>query len=149
MMLNEMLDKDLVEITDQEPKDWKEALKIAAGKLVEHNYIKEAYIDEIIKNVEDNGPYIVIVPGVAMPHANAKSDNVLGTAIGFTKFNKSISFGPDSSAKLFFTLAARDPNEHLKNIGELSDMLMTDGLIDKLMNIEDISDLKELIGSDK
>ena len=142
-----MLNKDLVEITDREPKDWQDALKIAAEKLVEHNYIKEAYIDEIIQNVKDNGPYIVIVPGVAMPHANAKSDNVLGTAIGFTKFNKSVNFGPDSHAKLFFTLAAKDPNEHLKNIGELSDMLMTDGLIEKLMDVQNIDDLKKIIGS--
>ncbi|TGD23175.1 PTS sugar transporter subunit IIA [Companilactobacillus suantsaicola] len=148
MMLQDMLAKDLVEITDRKPKDWQEALKIAAEKLVEHGYIKEAYIDEIIKNVEDNGPYIVIVPGVAMPHANAKSDNVVGTAIGFTKFNDSVDFGPDSHAKLFFTLAARDPDEHLKNIGELSDMLMTDGLIEKLMDVKNIDDLKEIIGSD-
>ncbi|MFH5811673.1 PTS sugar transporter subunit IIA [Companilactobacillus sp. FL22-1] len=148
MMLEEMLNKDLVEITDKEPNDWQDALKIASKKLVEHNYIKEGYIDEIIQNVKDNGPYIVIVPGVAMPHANAKSDNVLGTAIGFTKFNKSVYFGPESNAKLFFTLAAKDPKEHLNNIGELSDMLMTDGLIDKLMDIQTVDDLKKIIGSD-
>jgi len=147
MMLDEMLNKDLVEITDKEPKDWQEALKMAAGKLVEHNYIKEAYIDEIIQNVKDNGPYIVIVPGVAMPHANAKSDNVLGTAIGFTKFSKPVKFDADSNAQLFFTLAAKDPNEHLKNIGELSDMLMTDGLIDKLMDVQNIDDLKKMLKS--
>jgi len=145
MMIDDMLQKDLVEVTDEEPKSWQEALKFSSRKLIEHGYIKENYVNEIIKNVEDNGPYIVIVPGVAIPHANAESDNVLGTAIAFTKFNKPIKFGKDINAKLFFTLAAKDPKEHLKNIGDLSEMLMTDDMIDKLLEVRNLKELKEII----
>ncbi len=75
-------------------KDWQDALQQAAGKLIEHQYILPGYVDEIIGNVEKNGPYIVIVPGVAMPHAMAESENVLGTAIGFAKFPAPVVFDP-------------------------------------------------------
>ena len=106
MLLKDFLDKDLVDIRPEPAKDWHDALQQAAGKLIEHQYILPGYVDEIIGNVEKNGPYIVIVPGVAMPHAMAESENVLGTAIGFAKFPAPVVFDPadpEKKAQLFFT----------------------------------------------
>lgn len=148
MLLKDFLDKDLVDIRQAPAKDWRDALRQAASKLIEHKYILPGYINEIIANVEKNGPYIVIVPGVAMPHAMAESENVLGTAIGFAKFPQPVIFdseNPDSQAQLFFTLAAKDPEKHLQNIGDLSDMLMTEGLIDKLLAVNSVDDFKKLV----
>ncbi|MCO6542445.1 MAG: PTS sugar transporter subunit IIA [Lactobacillus sp.] len=148
MLLEDMIERDLVDVKTSSPKDWKEALKQASDKLIEHGYIKPGYTDEIINNVVTNGPYIVIVPGVAMPHAMAESDNVLGTAIGFTKFPQPVVFdenNPDSHAQLFFTLAARDPKIHLKNISDLSEVLMADGFIEKLLNIQNVEDFKKIV----
>lgn len=148
MLLKDFLEKDLVDIRPEPAKDWRDALQQAAGKLIEHKYILPGYINEIIANVEKNGPYIVIVPGVAMPHAMAESENVLGTAIGFAKFPEPVIFDsddPDKQAQLFFTLAAKDPKQHLQNIGDLSDMLMTEGLIDKLLAVNSVDDFKALI----
>lgn len=151
MLLNDFLAKDLVDIRQAPAKDWRDALRQAGAKLVEHNYIKPGYLDEIILNVEKNGPYIVIVPGVAMPHALAESENVLGTAISFTKFPEPVVFdetNPDSQAQLFFTLAAKDPDEHLQNISDLSDLLMTDGLIEKLLAVNSVADFQAIIDAE-
>lgn len=148
MLLNDFLEKDLVDIRQTPAADWREALKQAGQKLIDHHYIKPAYLNEIILNVEKNGPYIVIVPGVAMPHALAESENVLGTAISFTKFPESVIFdktNPDSHAQLFFTLAAKDPDQHLKNISDLSDLLMTDGLIEKLLAVNSVADFQAIV----
>lgn len=38
--------------------------------------IKESYIDAMVNTVKNMGPYIVIAPGIAMPHA-APEDGVL------------------------------------------------------------------------
>ena len=135
MLLKDFLEKDLVDIRPEPAKDWRDALQQAAGKLIEHKYILPGYINEIIANVEKNGPYIVIVPGVAMPHAMAE-------------FPEPVIFDsddPDKQAQLFFTLAAKDPKQHLQNIGDLSDMLMTEGLIDKLLAVNSVDDFKALI----
>ena len=45
---------------DVECEDWKEAIRAAAMPLHEMGYIEERYITEVIRNVEENGPYIVI-----------------------------------------------------------------------------------------
>lgn len=150
MLLQDILDKDLVDIRLNPAEDWQDALRQSGVKLLQHNYIRTGYLDEIIDNVIKNGPYIVIVPGVAMPHALAESENVLGTAISFTKFPKPVVFdqkNPDSQAQLFFTLAARDSQQHLKNISELSDILMGDGMIDQLLSVNSIEDLKKVVSA--
>lgn len=148
MLLKDFLENDLVDIQTTPAKDWQDALRRSGAKLIAHQYILPGYLDEIIDNVKKNGPYIVIVPGVAMPHAMAESKNVLGTAVGFTKFPEPVVFdpaNPDSQASLFFTLAARDPDQHLQNISDLSDMLMTEGMIDKLLAVNSLDDFKKLV----
>lgn len=148
MLLQSILDRDLIDIRSDNVKDWQEALYQSGTKLLKHRYIHKGYLDEIVKNVVENGPYIVIVPGIAMPHALAQSKNALGTAISLTKFSKPVIFNqddPNSYAQLFFILVARDPEQHLKNISELSDLLMTDGLVEQLLKINTVEDFKNVI----
>lgn len=44
--------------------------------------ITPKYIQDMIDNVNKNGPYIVIVPGIAMPHARNEG-GVIKTGISF------------------------------------------------------------------
>ena len=51
----------------------------------------------------------------------------------------------DKGSSLFFTLAAKNPDEHMTNIANLSDLLMTDGVIEALDKITTISDFESLL----
>jgi len=147
-MLKYFHDNDLVRIYDETPQDWREALRIASENLKEKEIITDAYINEIIKNVEVNGAYIVIVPGVVMPHALATGPGVLGTGIGFAKFSEMVSFeegNPEKQGKLFFTLAAKNEEQHLENIQNLMALLMTDGMIEALSSIETLDDFNQVM----
>ena len=46
---------------------WEEAIKIAAEPMLKDGLIEERYIDSMIKNVIENGTYIIILPGLAIP----------------------------------------------------------------------------------
>lgn len=142
-MLRYFYDNNLVSITDQEPKDWEEAIWESGKILKENGLITDRYIEQVIADVKEYGPYIVIVPGVAMPHSSSKNEGVLGTGIGFTIFSKPVSFVPgdqDKDAQLFFMLAAKDSAKHMENIAALSDMLMTEGLLADLQSITSMAD---------
>ena len=69
-MLNELI-KDRIYFKD-EVNGWEEAIKIAAGPLLEENFIKPEYVDAMIENVHTNGAYMIVVPGFAMPHAKTR-----------------------------------------------------------------------------
>ena len=58
-LLNHLLPATHIQL-DVECEDWKEAIRAAAMPLHEMGYIEERYITEVIRNVEENGPYIVI-----------------------------------------------------------------------------------------
>lgn len=142
-MLKYFLDQGLVKYSDKEITDWKEAVAESCQLLLDKKLIDQSYVDEIIQCVEEHGPYIVIVPKVAMPHSSAGSEGVYGTAISFTKMKRPIQFDQEEkSASLFFTLAAKNVDQHMENIQKLSELLMTDGLIDRLAATHSIEDYR-------
>ncbi|MFZ2232472.1 MAG: PTS sugar transporter subunit IIA, partial [Lactococcus raffinolactis] len=91
-MLTYFQEKDLVRISDQQPANWEEAIRISCDNLIEKEIINQIYVDEVVAAVHKYGPYIVIVPGVAMPQSTDKSEGVFGPAIAFTKFKEKSYF---------------------------------------------------------
>lgn len=147
-MLKYFYDNELIRFCNETPDNWEDAVILSCQTLLEKNIITQQYIDEIVECVQKYGPYIVIVPGVAMPHSSEDSQGVLGTAISFTKMNQDVVFekgNEEKNARLFFTLAAKNSEEHVENISKLSEMLMTDGLIEALMTVETMEDYQNVM----
>ena len=103
----------------KEAADWKDAIKKSCSPLVATNCATEEYAQRIIECVEELGPYIVIVPGF--------DENDL-----------------DKDAALFFTLAAVDEEEHLKNMRQLFLILSDEELLEKLAQANTAEELLEL-----
>lgn len=83
---------DLVNYPDSTPNTWQEAIEVSCEKLLNRGYISNTYIEEIIKSVKEYGPYIVILPNIAMPHAEGNFDSVYKSGISFTKFKQPVKF---------------------------------------------------------
>lgn len=147
-MLRYFLENNLVNITDKHPQNWEEAIRVSAEAMKNNKLVTDQYVDQVIADVKEYGPYIVIVPGVAMPHSSAENSGVLGTGIGFTIMPEPVSFedgNPEKDAKLFFMLAAKDHDAHVKNIANLSDMLMEDGMVEDLMKVKTMDDYRDVM----
>lgn len=124
--------------------DWKEAVRMSCECLEADGTVEENYKEDIIRCVEKHGPYIVIMPNVALPHAQEGAVGVNKTAIAFLKLEEPVSFedgNPEKDAQLFFTLASCNPNQHLDNMMRLSEMLMNEEVVTaltKAMTPEDL-----------
>ncbi|MEA4876203.1 PTS sugar transporter subunit IIA [Anaerorhabdus sp.] len=126
---------------------WQEAIRGGAEALIEQGFIEPVYVDAVIACVEKYGPYIVIAPDIAMPHSTEGAEGVLKTGIGFMKVEKAVCFDPndpEKDARLFFTLAAENHEEHLNNMMELSEMLMNEDLVKDLLEVKNDEDLKKV-----
>lgn len=142
-MLRYFYDNKLIRFEEEIPANWEEAIRFSGRVMKNQNLVTDRYIDQVISDVKEYGPYIVIVPGVAMPHSSAKNEGVIGTGIGFTIMPKTVSFeegNEEKDAKLFFMLAAKDSEAHMQNIANLSDMLMEEDMVDDLMKVRNIED---------
>lgn len=120
---------------------WQDAIRQSCQPLEKDGTIDSSYSELIIECVEKYGPYIVIMPNVAMPHSTENAKGVYKTAISFMKVEKPVVFYDEEegekTAQLFFTLAACNSDEHMQNMQMLAEMLMTDGLIDALAEVKD------------
>ncbi|MDF7682935.1 PTS sugar transporter subunit IIA [Lactobacillus sp. ESL0679] len=147
-MLRYFLENHLINISTEHPQNWEDAIRVSGEIMKSNNLVTDKYVDQVIADVKKYGPYIVIVPGVAMPHSQADSSGVLGTGIGLTIFPEAVSFDKDDSekdAQLFFMLAAKDNKQHMENIANLSNMLMEDGLIEDLRKVKSLEDYHQVM----
>ena len=141
-MLREML-KNNINVVD-EVSCWQEAIKVAAAPLKEKGFIKEEYISAMVDNVVKNGPYIVIMPGIAMPHSRPEH-GVLKTGVSLLKLSKSVKFPEDKNVELIIVLAANDSETHLQLISGLTDLLMEEESMEKLFLAKSKEEVLECI----
>ena len=127
--------------------DWRDSVRMSCKPLEADGTLDPVYAEEIIACVEKHGPYIVIIPGIALPHSMEGAKGVNKTAIGFMKLEQPVSFDdsdPDKTATVFFTLASENHEAHLANMSQLFTMLSDDDLIEELFKVKGPEDLLRL-----
>ncbi|MFC9241576.1 PTS sugar transporter subunit IIA [Streptomyces decoyicus] len=121
--LNDLLPKAAVRL-DVRVADWQEAIRAAGGLLVETGATTDDYTAEMIRNVEENGPYLVIAPGFAFAHARP-SPAVLRTGMSWVRLEQPVEFGHESNdpVHLVVGLAAEDSGAHTAAMAALAQLL--------------------------
>lgn len=145
-MLKEFVERNRYLFVDK-IDTWEDAIRLSCKPLEEDGTIKPSYAQEIIDCVNKHGPYIVLIPNFAMPHSMECSQGANGTAISFMKVEEPVHFDPndpEKDARVFFTLAATDPERHLKNMQRLFKMLTNEDLTKELLEVRAPEDLLRL-----
>ncbi|CDQ20148.1 BglG family transcription antiterminator [Halobacillus karajensis] len=144
-MLNELLTERTIQFKDQ-VSNWKEAIEIAAQPLVEQQSIRPHYIQAMIDNVNELGPYIVIAPRIAIPHARPET-GVEQLGMSFLRLKEPVYFSEKEKhrAQLIIVLAAIDNQTHLKALAQLSGMLSNEDNVNQLIAANDSKNVIELI----
>lgn len=57
---------------DYEASNWESAVREAGRLLYESGAVEKKYIDAMVENIKKNGPYVVIYPEIAVPHADTE-----------------------------------------------------------------------------
>jgi len=146
MLLKDIIEKSHYAFHDR-ADSWEDAIRLSCGPLEKDGTVDQTYADEIIACVRKHGPYIVIVPGLAMPHSTENAVGVHGTDIGFMKLAEPISFeegNPAKDASVFFTLASIDSDAHLENMQRLYTVLTNEEVLAELQNVKGPEDLIRL-----
>ncbi len=122
-MLESMLVLDNIAIYDK-AENWIDAITKAVTPLVEHGFVEARYIQSIIDNTRQYGPYYVLAPELALPHARPEQ-GVLKKQIGVTLLRHPVKFSEDGyDVRLLITLAASDSQSHLEALQTLSEIMM-------------------------
>lgn len=104
-------------------EDWRAAIKLGTDMLIASGAVTPAYHQAIINSVEKLGPYIVIAPNFALPHARPE-DGVNRTAFALVTLSEPIYFdGEDDAVDVLITLAGSSSDEHMAGLMEVTQVL--------------------------
>lgn len=128
-------------------KDWEEGIRSSAALLERSGAIKAGYIDSMVRMVEELGPYIVLMPGLAMPHA-APSSDVLRDDVSLLILEKPVKFNCENDpVTLIISICSTDGNAHLNTLRALSEMLSNEEKVEQLKRCRNVEDAYQLINS--
>lgn len=115
--------------------DWKDAVRKSAEKLLDAGYIEARYIDAMIKNIEENGPYVVLSPGFAVPHEGVEQGSIK-VGMNLIRLDPPVAFGAEEFDPVEFVccLSAVDRKMHLKAFFNLVNMLANTDFKEALKN---------------
>ena len=129
----------------QHARDWQEAIEIGGDILLEQGEITGSYIEEMIKSVKTLGPYIVLMPYLALAHA-APGSYVRKPDISLAIFDNDIRFGSKNDpVRVLLCLACQDPEDHIERIRQISRKLMEPDIVSALCSCKSVEDAYNLM----
>lgn len=134
MLLKEIYERKHFAFVDG-PLEWRDSIRECCKPLEADGTVDPVYAEEIIACVEKHGPYIVLIPGVAMPHSTENAKGCNGTAIGFMRCSEAVHFeegNEEKDAQIFFTLCSTNQEEHFANMQRLYAILTDDAVVERL-----------------
>ena len=122
-MLKDILQPETIMI-NAHAETWQEAVELSGRLMLNAGCIKPSFIDAMLDMVRENGPYVVIAPGIAMPHARPEN-GALRTCMSLVTLDSPVEFGnPENDpVHIVIGLAATDNSSHLDALSELVDIL--------------------------
>lgn len=127
--------------------DWRSAVRLAGDGLVASGATDAAYTDEMIRAIEDLGPYIVIAPGFALAHSRP-SPSVRRTGISWAGLASPVEFGSEANdpVRLIIGLAATDHDAHIEIMSALAGVLADEDVLAAAIAAETPEQVRAVLG---
>lgn len=118
-----------------EAESWEDAIIKGGRILTERGAATQEYLTTIVRKCRDNGPYIVIAPGIAMPHARPE-EGALALGYGLVTLKNPVVFNdPDNDPiSLLIYIAAPDVKAHNEEaISQVADLCDEEEYVEALI----------------
>lgn len=131
-MLLDLLTEETIQLR-LNVKDRDELIELASAPLLQQGLITPSYIKAMQASLNQNGPYVVIVPEVAILHARPE-DGVSQVCMSLTTVENGIFFGhPDNDpVKIAIVFGAVDKEMHIGALSELVNLLSKPDTLDEI-----------------
>jgi len=151
-MISEYLNEKTV-LTNQSITTWKECVRKGGEILVSEGYVEPRYIDSMIETIHTFGPYVIIVPQIALFHGKP-GYGVNNSGLALVVLDEEIVFDDfdNQTIKCAFSFAAVDSESHLGMLQQLSVLLQDKEFYELITNNggkEDILKKIRLIDKEK
>ncbi len=132
----------------EEVPDWRAAIERAGEALAASGAATPAYADEMIRMIDEHGPYVVIAPGLALAHARPGPE-VLRDGLAVLTLVTPVFFGHphNDPVRVVLALAVHDPENHIPLVAELANVFNDSDAIDRLAAATTGDEVREILGA--
>jgi len=143
--IKELMRPNLVEI-HVSVKDWQDAIRAVGTLMVKDSAVEPRFIDAMIRVANEFGPYIVLAPGFAMPHARPE-DGCIRSSMALITLAEPINFGnpQNDPVKVVVALAATDNKSHIEGLSDLAEVMSEESIVDKLANSKTVDEVLDIM----
>ncbi|WP_431296248.1 PTS sugar transporter subunit IIA [Rahnella sp. PAMC 25559] len=144
-MLNDWLTSDRIQIRT-DITDWRQAVQVSAEPLLKDGAITPEYLTAIFAQREKLGPYFVLAPGIAMPHARPE-EGAKGLGLSLLTLPQGVTFNSEDNDPVYTVvmLSAPDKHSHIELISELAELFSSDEDMQKIHQAKDIKTIQDVI----
>lgn len=144
-LLQDLLSEDNVSF-HYPAETWEDVIRHGGQLMVDAGFTEPTYTEAMIDVVRDMGPYIVLAPGLAMPHARPEMGaKQVGTAL--VTLEKPIDFGsPENDpVSVAVFLCAPNKEEHIQLLIDIATLFEDEEFLDAAVNFESIEDVQAFL----
>lgn len=144
-LLQDLLSEDNVSF-HYPAETWEDVIRHGGQLMVDAGFTEPTYTEAMIDVVRDMGPYIVLAPGLAMPHARPEMGaKQVGTAL--VTLEKPIDFGsPENDpVSVAVFLCAPNKEEHIQLLTDIATLFEDEEFLDAAVNFESIEDVEAFL----
>lgn len=130
-----------------EVDNWEDAILKGGRVLTEKGAASQEYLENIVRKCKENGPYIVVAPGMAMPHARPE-EGALALGYGIVTLKNPVSFNdPDNDPiSLLIFMAAPSVKEHNEEaVSQIADLLDEEEVVEAIINASEASEIISIL----
>ena len=128
--------------------DWRAAVRLSGQALVRSGAALPAYEDEMVRMIEEHGPYVVIAPGLALAHARP-GPAVVTDGIAVVTLTEPVAFGHphNDPVSVVLGLAIARGGDHLGAVASIANVFNDSGAIEALASATSTDDVQKIMGA--
>lgn len=133
-------------VTGVHAANWEEAVRASGQVLLDTGAIEPRYIDGMVNTTRELGAYIVIAPGLAIPHSRPE-DGVLEPCMAVVKLADPVEFGNEDNdpVKTLIAFGVVDSNQHVEALQQMAEILSDPANFEALQNAESREEILSIL----
>lgn len=138
------LTKDFI-LFEKEISSWQDAIIKSSEPLLKEGLVEESYIDAMIDSVKEHGPYIVIAPNIAIPHARPEA-GAKKSGFSILKLEKPVPFSEKEEHKvqLLISLSCVNSTTHIEILQAIITILSDQEKHDLIFNAKTVEEIMRI-----
>ena len=127
--------------------DWRAAVQRAGDALVDSGAARPGYAGEMIRMIEEHGPYVVIAPGLALAHARPGPE-VIADGLAIVTLAEPVDFGHpyNDPVHVVLGLAVADAKGHLAAVAGLANVFNDSTAVQELAAASGVDEVLRIMG---